>query len=628
MKYSKISFLLIGLISFASSCDFLDIVPDETPTLDHSFTDKIAAESYLATCYAGLPNENSLDGAAFLGSDEFWAGHYHIAEGRAGQDPFRILLGEQNPNKVLNSTYSTMWNTIHKTYIFQNNIDKVVNLKRTTKVEFIAESKCIAAYCYYVLLRNYGPVAIIDKAYALDAPSDEIRLPRATFDDCVDYVVSLLDSAIVSLPLITVEPSEDLGRFTAPIAITLKAKLLTMAASPMYNGNPYYADWANKDGTKLFSPKDEKKWLRAKIACEEAIEVCHSVNIALYEYPDSESIIEERRMEHTIRELITSYTWNKELIWGDVRAGTSSIEHNSVPKWVPTTGLGSLFPSLSVPLKVVKGFYTSKGIPIEEDADWDGVNLFELLTPGSKFEGYVDAAEKQPRLNLNREPRFYGALAFNRAKWYGSGHSGNDSRTLLMYFNEIGNRAGYVAWMSSTGYRPRKLVNINTQMSGEGSAAVNITTKPYPFPLLRLADLYLLHSECSNETEGPTDASKEYIDKVRKRACLDPVDVAWAKSTNPSKPTTKDGLRQIIHQERLIEFSFEGQRFWDIRRWLKLETLGNQPLSGMYVNGKTAEDYYVETTRFIPSFGKKDYLWPIAQGDLLNNPNLVQSKGW
>jgi hypothetical protein len=60
------------------------------------------------------------------------------------------------------------------------------------------------------------------------------------------------------------------------------------------------------------------------------------------------------------------------------------------------------------------------------------------------------------------------------------------------------------------------------------------------------------------------------IDVVRERAGLDGVQASWsAHSTNPSKPNTKEGLREIIHQERLIELAFEGHRFWDLRRWLK-----------------------------------------------------------
>ena len=44
--------LLIFLVAGISSCDYLDIVPDERPTEEDAFKDKNAAERYLYSCYA------------------------------------------------------------------------------------------------------------------------------------------------------------------------------------------------------------------------------------------------------------------------------------------------------------------------------------------------------------------------------------------------------------------------------------------------------------------------------------------------------------------------------------------------------------------------------------------------
>ncbi len=38
---------------FVSSCsDYLDVVPDNVPTLDHAFANRHACEGYLFTCYS------------------------------------------------------------------------------------------------------------------------------------------------------------------------------------------------------------------------------------------------------------------------------------------------------------------------------------------------------------------------------------------------------------------------------------------------------------------------------------------------------------------------------------------------------------------------------------------------
>src|SRR5690606_20326380 len=119
------------------------------------------------------------------------------------------------------------------------------------------------------------------------------------------------------------------------------------------------------------------------------------------------------------------------------------------------------------------------------------------------------------------------------------------------------------------------------------------TTIDYPWPLMRLADLYLLYSECLNEVSGPGAEVFEYLDKVRARAGIPGVVDAWTNfSTNPAKVTTQNGVREIIQRERLNELAFEQQRFWDLRRWKLAITEMNKTVTGWNVYGSTTETYY------------------------------------
>ena len=45
----------ICMILSVSSCNYLDIMPDDTVTVNSMFADRYTAERYLATCYRGLP---------------------------------------------------------------------------------------------------------------------------------------------------------------------------------------------------------------------------------------------------------------------------------------------------------------------------------------------------------------------------------------------------------------------------------------------------------------------------------------------------------------------------------------------------------------------------------------------
>jgi hypothetical protein len=139
-----------------------------------------------------------------------------------------------------------------------------------------------------------------------------------------------------------------------------------------------------------------------------------------------------------------------------------------------------------------------------------------------------------------------------------------------------------------------------------------------------------MYAEALNEWKtAPDDEVYQYIDIVRARTGLKGVVESWENySTVPDKPLTKDGMREIIHRERLNELAFEGSRFWDLRRWKKAEQYMNQPVRGLNIYGETPAEFFKVQNVFDLTFEKKDYLWPIKQSDILENKNLVQNPGW
>lgn len=146
---------------------------------------------------------------------------------------------------------------------------------------------------------------------------------------------------------------------------------------------------------------------------------------------------------------------------------------------------------------------------------------------------------------------------------------------------------------------------------------------------MRLAGLYLLYAETLNEANGPTADVYNYIDKVRTRAGLKGVLESWSTySKNPGKPTTKEGLRDIIHRERRIELCFEAQSGWDLRRWKEIQSVLSVPLQGWNIYESEAGNYYRPHTVLTPVFGLKNYFWPIKDNDLIVNNNLVQTTYW
>ena len=66
---------------------------------------------------------------------------------------------------------------------------------------------------------------------------------REPVDECIDYIVNLIEEAVPNLPTTPPNPIQDDGRITQSIALGIRAKALVLAASPQFNGNSDYADW-------------------------------------------------------------------------------------------------------------------------------------------------------------------------------------------------------------------------------------------------------------------------------------------------------------------------------------------------------------------------------------------------
>ena len=71
----------------------------------------------------------------------------------------------------------------------------------------------------------------------------------------------------------TYEDPAKYGRITKIMALTVRARMLLFAASPLVNGNPWYKDYRNKSGELIFNPTyDPQKWVKAAEACKLCID--------------------------------------------------------------------------------------------------------------------------------------------------------------------------------------------------------------------------------------------------------------------------------------------------------------------------------------------------------------------
>lgn len=636
--YKKIGLFLLGLILGFSSCDYLDVIPDNIATIDNAFANRTSAEKFLFTCYSYMPYHGEIDNNMMFVADEYWLPYpqtpmffsnevfEHIARGNQGiVSPWLNYWDGKNGGKP-------MFQALRDCNIFLENIDKVPGMIEAERRRWTAEVKFLKAYYHFWMVQLYGPIPLVRTNMPISAGVEEVQVKRDPVDECFDYIVELLDEAIPDLPAKIQSESSELGRITSIIAASVKARVLVEAASPLYNGNTDYANFRNIDGTPFFNQSFEiEKWEKAMAACSTAVRMCDSIGLELYEYKpvlSSTELQPSTIVQMSIRNSITE-RWNPEIIWGNSNSLGCYIQNLAQafidPSRINNLGTRSM---LAPTLAIAEMFYTKNGVPIDEDVTFDYENRYRVREITDEYRYDLIAGYETVGLHFDRENRFYADLGFDGGIWYGQGrYDDADAWPIKARFKQYAGKRN-ISLFSQTGYFAKKLVHFqNIIEAGDGGP---YTRTDYPWPVMRLADLYLLYAEAINEATGPTDLAFTYIDKVRARAGLKGVKESWNNyAKDKTKYTSKEGLRAIIQRERLIELALEGQRFWDIRRWnLAKQVFHNENIQGWDIDQEEAAGFYRVKTMFTRKYEIKDNFWPIAEDALIVNKNLKQSYGW
>ena len=290
MKKKILIYLLLPLFLFTSCGDWLDVVPKgDITTIDSDFETYAEAEKWLESCYVFLQFPYILAGnAAFWGSDEMVADDY--LRNNYHPEGLNIIMGLQNVLTPYDDFWYTFDGTMRDDYYtaivmcnhFITRIDNVYNLEDVDKRERKAEVKALKAFFYFELVRRYGPVIIVPEQLDPNQDVEQLKYPRSHVDTCFNYIVRLCDEAIPNLPDAKQKVSDRRAYFNKEAAMALKARALVYQASDLFNGNPDYASFVNKDGEPLFSDKkDPEKWKRAADAAIAVIDYAKESGLAL-----------------------------------------------------------------------------------------------------------------------------------------------------------------------------------------------------------------------------------------------------------------------------------------------------------------------------------------------------------
>lgn len=648
MRHNKLPylFLLFSLTAAVPSCGFLDVVPPETEGPDDFLLEAEDALKYLYGCYGTLQNKNtkvlSYNTLAF-GSDEI-VGPETVYDNFRKQQCNQITGFNVAANGGVWSDYYTGIGYCNK-FIADLRATEVKNLTNSDRTAYLAEAKFLKAYYHYKLMSACGPIPLIDEQLPMSTSKEHIP-GRSHFDACTDYVVRLCDEAYPELETGFDNNARYYGRATKLAAKVLKAKVLVLAASPLWNGSFYDKSWKNENfetpgyGHELVSGTyDPTKWERAEKACLEAIEEAEENGHRLFSVEDSEVLRaadgiplpripvtdESARKEIAKRTMMFRYLsvarpnqGNKEILWGMLWLTNEICSWASYPHYVlvkengqPAGGWGMINPTL----QSVESFFTKNGRRPADDP------VFPSEGDWFRRAGFEGSQENVINLCANREARFYAAISFD-----GDEYSPVIANGTPLFVNALNpDENGYntdkygVNNNSRTGFWNKKLVHPNTRYDKWGNDNTGSMTN-HPWAVFRLADLYLMYAEACAHT-GHITEGLDYLNRIRRRAGIPEYTAAEVSGS--------EAFLKAVLEERFCELYLEGWRFEDIRRYVNgAKYMGHDNYQGLNVLEKNPSfDSFNVRTQVEQQYiwHNRMYLQPVPDAEVYANPQMVQA---
>ena len=273
---------------------------------------------------------------------------------------------------------------------------------------------------------------------------------------------------------------------------------------------------------------------------------------------------------------------NSESLWRGSEGGNSTtFEARMFPPSV--NGKGEINPTQNL----VDAFPMSDGTPITQSNIYDPQNPY-----------------------ANRDPRLEKYIVVN-----GSSFGGGTINTGLG--GGIDRLDSIPELSTTTGYYLKKLLRPDARINSDGTT----TGKRHANVYFRYTELFLILAEAANEIGGPDNqvngiSPRDVISAIRGRAGIAQPDAYLGAIT------TKEDMRDLIRNERRLELSFEGHRFWDLRRW---GASLNETAKGYFFDGNNYNELPSVENRNFQSFAT--YM-PIPNAETLKFSELEQNNGW
>lgn len=580
MKVKSIMILFVAACSVVfSSCSLFEPDLENIYGPDRVLNDPSFAEGLLLKAYKTLPMDYALDEVA--------------TDDAVTNDKMSSLLsmatGRWSPLFNPVEKWKSSYNTIGYLNNFLSIVDSVkwspLSERRDSlfRKRYKGEALALRAYYHFQVLVAHGGKdetgqmsGIPYITSRLDAKNPySWMLSRPTYAATVEAIFNDLDEAYKLLPIEYKDVTGDddynringvrnVNRVSGLVVRAIKSRVALHASSPAFNGGQYNQAWAT-------------------VAANESAFLINRIGkIAVLATTLKDPIFYDANSD----------TRNAEVLWRcDFVTNTYDWESKIFPPSLYGNGL------VNPTQNFVDVFGMKTGQPI--DASTSGYNANDPY--------------------LNRDPRLANYVVFN---------GGLIGTNTIFTHESPQNSDGLNSRTNSTrtGYYLKKLMRPDVNLN-----PASIQGQTHLRPLIRYTEIYLNYAEAANELWG-ADAdpngngytARSVIAGIRKRAGITQSGTsdAYVASVNGSE------FRQLIRNERRIELSFEGFRFWDIRRWG--ETMDTN-VKGMRVVKNSANLYDYSVIENIEAREYKPHMQygPVPLDEILkSNGKLQQNNGW
>jgi len=590
-------FILLGPVS-CSHEEFLENINKNNLTDDTQWQSETNADIYLNDVYSEVPNKWNFSEHLEYYTDNYNISHYYTASNwRQGvtlvpsSSNGSAWWGTHGPTDGY--TWESFFQKLRKCNTF---LQKIEENKENYSEEYynkrIDEGRFLRAYFYSEYFMHVGGLPIITVPLDRNTMSeDEMQYPRATFEETFNFITGELGDIVNNgyLDIKYDNGNGDAGRATLGAALAIKGWIELFAASPLFNsGSSYLPDPNN---LVHFANADATRWAQAAATNKQFID--NYGNGAYYELYDD--------LPNLWR---TSNEYNSEVIWDrQVVANVGGMGGSYERRGGPTYVLGEYqtWGNYNPTQEMVDAFAMANGKPITDpDSGYDPQNPY-----------------------VNREKRFYDFIVYDGAPYKLDWMPRTDTiytRIDETYPNPDKTNQIDLAGktdVGDSGYYQKKMLNPDAPPGNNASG------QNYIF--YRYAEVLLNYAEAQNEAAGPDGSVYDAINKIRRRSDL------------PDLPAglTKDEMREAIYRERRVELCFENKRYLDNKRLAQAEEKMGNPRHNMVIRNTKPEDnsgewvYSVEEeVKYSVKFEPKQYMSPIPQNAIDQNPKILQNPGY